>query len=134
MIEGFSGKQSLQGLFGLQLDTTDLSEIARNSVLMSGFPDRIKREWLGNNFQLPGYQGNDLQYTNIPNIRVAFRCEGTGQPPLKVPSSTTIYVLLPNQCRDPAYLVVRVSFTNAPRYHNQIQARVGTDVARVGSM
>jgi adenosine deaminase len=56
-----------------QLDTTDLSEIARNSVLMSGFPDSVKREWLGKNFKLPGYAGNDLQYTNVPNIRVAFR-------------------------------------------------------------
>ena len=53
----------------------DLCEIARNSVLQSGFPDHAKQHWLGPNYHLPGVAGNDVKRTNIPNIRVAFRYE-----------------------------------------------------------
>jgi len=37
---------------------TDLSEIARNSVLQCGFPDSEKKNWIGENFQRPGVDGN----------------------------------------------------------------------------
>jgi len=36
----------------------DLSEIARASVLQSSFPASKKREWLGENYHLPGVEGN----------------------------------------------------------------------------
>ena len=53
----------------------DLCEIARNSVLQSGFPHHAKQHWLGPNYQQPGVAGNDVKRTNIPNIRVAYRYE-----------------------------------------------------------
>jgi len=54
---------------------TDLCEIARNSVLQSGFEDCVKAHWLGENYHLPGAAGNKMERTNIPNIRLAFRAE-----------------------------------------------------------
>jgi AMP deaminase len=36
----------------------DMSEIARNSVLMSGFQHRLKEQWLGNNYICEGVAGN----------------------------------------------------------------------------
>jgi AMP deaminase len=53
----------------------DLCELAKNSVTQSGFPMELKRNWLGNNFEKPGEEGNDISKTNVPNIRVAFRHE-----------------------------------------------------------
>lgn len=53
----------------------DMCELARNSVIQSGFEMGIKQHWLGNNWYLPGVAGNDMEKTNVPNIRVAFRYE-----------------------------------------------------------
>ena len=74
----------------------DLSEVARNSVLQSGFPHSAKQHWLGPEYfrycQMaiimlilslllfficvrPGVAGNCVKRTNIPNIRVAYRWE-----------------------------------------------------------
>jgi len=53
-----------------KLSRCDLCEIARNSVLQSGFEDSMKAYWLG-----PGlFKGiNDCARSNLPNIRFAFR-------------------------------------------------------------
>lgn len=51
----------------------DNCEIARNSVLQSGFEHSVKSYWLGPDYLLPGEAGNDIRKTNIPNIRAAFR-------------------------------------------------------------
>ena len=68
----------------------DLSEVARNSVLQSGFPHSAKQHWLGPEYfryyyygniiiiafliyVRPGVAGNCVKRTNIPNIRVAYR-------------------------------------------------------------
>eukprot|EP00920_Eleutheroschizon_duboscqi_P031501 GHVT01076039.1.p1 GENE.GHVT01076039.1~~GHVT01076039.1.p1 ORF type:complete len:386 (-),score=53.00 GHVT01076039.1:2316-3473(-) len=59
-----------------KLSTVDLCELARNSVLQSGWEVQFKRHWLGRNFALGGSRGNDLRQTNVSNIRLAFR-EGT---------------------------------------------------------
>ena len=56
-----------------KLSPVDMCELARNSVVMSGFPTWVKKHWLGTNFQKEGPQGNDVKRTNIPDIRVAFR-------------------------------------------------------------
>eukprot|EP01125_Pyxidicula_operculata_P001830 TRINITY_DN1168_c0_g1_i2.p1 TRINITY_DN1168_c0_g1~~TRINITY_DN1168_c0_g1_i2.p1 ORF type:complete len:1179 (+),score=208.21 TRINITY_DN1168_c0_g1_i2:720-4256(+) len=56
-----------------ELTTTDLSEIAANSVRQSGFEHKYKKMWLGNNYFRGGVEGNDVSYSNIPNIRVAYR-------------------------------------------------------------
>ncbi|XP_071807049.1 AMP deaminase 2-like isoform X2 [Asterias amurensis] len=58
-----------------KLTTCDMSELARNSVIMSGFPDEFKDHWLAPNWRKEGTQGNDITRTNIPDIRSAFRFE-----------------------------------------------------------
>jgi AMP deaminase len=45
-----------------RLNNIDLSEIARNSVLQSGFEDAIKRKWLGSNYFREGVAGNGTLY------------------------------------------------------------------------
>uniref|UniRef100_A0A1I8FB52 A_deaminase domain-containing protein n=1 Tax=Macrostomum lignano TaxID=282301 RepID=A0A1I8FB52_9PLAT len=56
-----------------KLTNTDMCELARNSVIMSGFPHE---RWLGPAYQHEGVLGNDIRYTNnLPNVRVAFRFE-----------------------------------------------------------
>jgi AMP deaminase len=52
-----------------------MCEISRNSVRHSGFENKIKKHWIGKKWYLPGVQGNDMEKTNVPNIRVAFRHE-----------------------------------------------------------
>ncbi|KZT28392.1 AMP deaminase [Neolentinus lepideus HHB14362 ss-1] len=56
-----------------KLPQSSLAELARNSVVQSGFEMEIKRHWLGHEWYLPGAAGNDIHKTNIPDIRVAFR-------------------------------------------------------------
>ena len=34
-----------------------------------------KSFWLGKNFKEEGVKGNNITYTNVPNIRVAYRFE-----------------------------------------------------------
>jgi hypothetical protein len=52
-----------------------MCELARNSVIQSGWEMKIKQHWIGKNWYLPGPAGNDIQKTNVPNIRLAFRHE-----------------------------------------------------------
>ena len=56
-----------------KLSNCDLSEIARASVLMSGFHFFEKCKRIGENHFLCGTAGNDPMKTNVPNIRCAFR-------------------------------------------------------------
>ncbi|XP_058815300.1 AMP deaminase 2 isoform X3 [Topomyia yanbarensis] len=58
-----------------KLSSCDMCELARNSVLMSGFPHKMKQHWLGPNYTREGVAGNDITRTNMPDIRVAFRHE-----------------------------------------------------------
>ncbi|VDL29273.1 unnamed protein product [Hymenolepis diminuta] len=60
-----------------KLSFTDMCELARNSVLISGFPDVVKSHWLGLNYwrEEEGVASNDITRTNLPNIRVAYRHE-----------------------------------------------------------
>ncbi|CAK5088202.1 unnamed protein product [Meloidogyne enterolobii] len=58
-----------------KLSSSDMCELARNSVLQSGFEDRIKLYWLGPNYREEGVLGNDVARTNVPDIRVSFRHE-----------------------------------------------------------
>lgn len=52
-----------------------MCEISRNSVLHSGFENKIKKHWIGKKWYLPGVKGNDMEKTNVPNTRIAFRHE-----------------------------------------------------------
>ncbi|KAH7672990.1 AMP deaminase 2 [Aphelenchoides avenae] len=58
-----------------KLSSCDMCELARNSVLQSGFEDRVKIHWLGPNYKEEGVLGNDVSRTNVPDIRVSFRHE-----------------------------------------------------------
>ncbi|KAG9485429.1 hypothetical protein GDO78_008478 [Eleutherodactylus coqui] len=58
-----------------KLSSCDMCELARNSVLMSGFPHKVKSYWLGPNYLQEGPEGNDIRRTNVPDIRVGYRYE-----------------------------------------------------------
>jgi AMP deaminase len=58
-----------------KLSSVDMCELARNSVLMSGFTHTVKRHWLGPNYLKEGVAGNDMSRSNVPDIRVGFRYE-----------------------------------------------------------
>ncbi|KAH8367921.1 hypothetical protein KR084_004151 [Drosophila pseudotakahashii] len=58
-----------------KLSSCDMCELARNSVMMSGFPHAIKQQWLGPVYYEDGIMGNDITRTNVPEIRVAYRYE-----------------------------------------------------------
>jgi len=58
-----------------KLSSCDLCELARNSVLMSGFSHDVKQHWLGPNYTAEGVASNDITRTNVPDIRVAYRYE-----------------------------------------------------------
>ncbi|KAI7103412.1 AMP deaminase, partial [Hortaea werneckii] len=56
-----------------KLSAVDMCELAKHSVLQSGFEHDVKRKWLGEQYFLPGVSGNDMAKVNVPNIREAFR-------------------------------------------------------------
>uniref|UniRef100_A0A914C3G8 AMP deaminase n=1 Tax=Acrobeloides nanus TaxID=290746 RepID=A0A914C3G8_9BILA len=58
-----------------KMSSCDMCELARNSVLQSGFEDKVKIHWLGPNYKEEGVLGNDVSRTNVPDIRVSFRHE-----------------------------------------------------------
>ncbi|KAF8517415.1 hypothetical protein BU17DRAFT_91874 [Hysterangium stoloniferum] len=43
-----------------KLSQSSLAELARNSVIQSGFEMEVKRHWLGQHWYLPGAAGNDI--------------------------------------------------------------------------
>jgi len=58
-----------------KLSNVDMSELAKNSVKMSGFENKLKKHWIGHEFYLNGIEGNDVEKTNVPDIRVSYRTE-----------------------------------------------------------
>ncbi|TRX98180.1 hypothetical protein FHL15_000825 [Xylaria flabelliformis] len=56
-----------------KLSPVDMCELAKNSVKQSGYEYSIKQSWLGENFNLPGAEGNKVIKTNIPDRREEFR-------------------------------------------------------------
>ncbi|TKR80967.1 hypothetical protein L596_014929 [Steinernema carpocapsae] len=58
-----------------KLSSCDMCELARNSVLQSGFEDKVKIHWLGPSYREEGVTGNDVSRTNVPDIRVSYRYE-----------------------------------------------------------
>ncbi|KIY71969.1 AMP deaminase [Cylindrobasidium torrendii FP15055 ss-10] len=56
-----------------KLPQSSLAELARNSVIQSGFEMELKRHWIGKEWYLPGMHGNDINRTNVPNSRLAYR-------------------------------------------------------------
>jgi len=58
-----------------KLSSCDMCELARNSVITSGFSHHVKQHWLGPNYTRDGVAGNDMTRTNVPDIRVSYRYE-----------------------------------------------------------
>eukprot|EP00658_Telonema_sp_P-2_P026625 TRINITY_DN20767_c0_g1_i1.p1 TRINITY_DN20767_c0_g1~~TRINITY_DN20767_c0_g1_i1.p1 ORF type:complete len:374 (-),score=69.76 TRINITY_DN20767_c0_g1_i1:21-1142(-) len=57
------------------LSPNDLCEIARNSVLQSGFDHAFKRAAIGDRWYMSSSLGNDPHKTHLSDIRVAYRFE-----------------------------------------------------------
>ncbi|MCO5585182.1 hypothetical protein L7F22_039114 [Adiantum nelumboides] len=58
-----------------KLRPSDMCELARNSVLQSGFETELCRHWLGPKYYLRGPEGNVVAKSNVPDIRLRFRQE-----------------------------------------------------------
>lgn len=58
-----------------KLSPNDLSEVARNSVLLSNFSLSFKEEKLGPLYFLSSSAGNDITRTHLSDVRVAYRFE-----------------------------------------------------------
>ena len=58
-----------------KLSAADLCEIAKTSVLNSGFPIASKMHWVSDQYWLSGTRGNDIQKTNVPDLRAHFRAD-----------------------------------------------------------
>ena len=56
-----------------KLSNVDMCELARNSVLQSGWEAQIKKHWIGKDFAKIGIDGNDVVRTNVPDIRINYR-------------------------------------------------------------
>ncbi|KAI3404707.2 AMD1 [Candida oxycetoniae] len=56
-----------------KLSSVDMCELARNSCLQSGWEATIKKHWLGKNYMAGGVAGNNIEKTNVPDIRVGYR-------------------------------------------------------------
>lgn len=56
-----------------KLNSVDMCELAKNSVKQSGYEHSVKQQWLGDNYHLPGKEGNKMVKTNIPDRREEFR-------------------------------------------------------------
>lgn len=58
-----------------RLNSCDLCEIARNSVLQSGFPHSVKQNWIGLDYNLRTVKSNDMHKTNVADVRIRYRLE-----------------------------------------------------------
>lgn len=56
-----------------KLTPADMCELARNSVVQSGWEMQVKKHWIGHKWYLPGAAGNDIHKTNVPDIRLVYR-------------------------------------------------------------
>ncbi|KAG5492896.1 hypothetical protein JKF63_01476 [Porcisia hertigi] len=57
-----------------RLSSLDMTELAHNSVLMSSFSPKVKRQLLGEDYEL-GVEGNNFALSHVTNARLAFRQE-----------------------------------------------------------
>ena len=47
---------------------SSLAELARNSVIQSGFEMEVKRHWLGQDWYLPGDAGNEINKVCVASL------------------------------------------------------------------
>lgn len=50
-----------------KLTPADMCELARNSVIQSGWEMQTKKHWIGNKWYMPGAAGNDIHKVSTPN-------------------------------------------------------------------
>ena len=77
-----------------KMNSVDLCEIARNSVLQSGFEHPYRAHFIGPNYATPGPRGNDIYMTNVPDIRLQFRLETLMGEHSVIQVSTRIFFLI----------------------------------------
>ncbi|KAF2724465.1 AMP deaminase [Polychaeton citri CBS 116435] len=58
-----------------KLSAVDMCELAKHSVVQSGFEHSVKQRWLGEHYRYPGVSGNDVAKVNVPDLREDFRHE-----------------------------------------------------------
>jgi AMP deaminase len=58
-----------------QFSNSDLCEVARNSILQSGWEHLFKLHFLGEHYWLSGPAGNSIARSNVPNLRMSYRHE-----------------------------------------------------------
>ena len=56
-----------------KLSAVDMCELAKHSVMQSGFEHVVKERWLGRGYRANGSEGNEVAKTNVPDIREDFR-------------------------------------------------------------
>lgn len=56
-----------------KLSPVDMCELAKNSVKQSGYEYSVKKHWIGPNYLAPGFRGNTMVKTNVPDLREEFR-------------------------------------------------------------
>ncbi|MCJ1388034.1 AMP deaminase [Xylographa bjoerkii] len=126
-----------------KLNAVDMCELAKNSVLQSGFEHAVKQRWLGTDYHLPGVAGNNVAKSNVPNIREAFRHETLLQELSMIdrytvgatstePVSTTNLPPIPNYYQPQAAASPSISMRTNPsasyaypeNYNNEQQSRL----------
>ena len=101
------------------LSQVDLSEIARNSVLQSGFDHSIKEKVLGKHYYLPGIDGNDISFSNIADIRINFRWETLEKEKRYLYDSSTSTNLFDSKAEitfDPVYTKIKLAVPKNTSY------------------
>lgn len=60
-----------------KLSNVDMCELAKNSVLQSGFEAKLKQNWIGDQIGRDDdcTIANDLEKTNVPDVRVSYRLD-----------------------------------------------------------
>ncbi|KAI9652509.1 MAG: AMP deaminase [Trizodia sp. TS-e1964] len=82
-----------------KLSAVDMCELAKNSVLQSGFEHALKSRWLGPRYRLPGIMGNTMTKSNVPDIREAFRHETLQQELAMIKQHTENIIPLSSEIR-----------------------------------
>ncbi|KAJ3030264.1 UNVERIFIED_CONTAM: AMP deaminase [Siphonaria sp. JEL0065] len=102
-----------------KLSSTDQCEIARNSVLQSGWEMQFKKHWLGESCNLPGPAGNAIHKTNVPNIRLAYRYQTLMEERYMVYASMA---RAPNSPEPPQLLPMELAAYTQPQQQRQYDA------------
>ena len=87
---------------------SSLAELARNSVVQSGFEMEVKRHWLGQHWYLPGDAGNEINKVGVASL--SLKCQATAfhdHPSTLYISWAGILIADPSLCSD-------VEFVSAP--------------------